>query len=843
MKKISVLCLVLAASLHSFAAQSRVCFLLDLECQEGGQTKYLSETDQDCRKLAKELNRRWVFKEEERCQCARYKEVCNDHTGTYYEADGCADHCTDMTDEQNSEIYECSVETECGGCCPNDKVKCKETEYKLCEPPTEPEVPADKKTCLEPGAHESETKYPSCVCNTNVYKYNETNCGGAALKLTGDSCTGDNGTWYEECTCAPGYTPTYSFNIECDEDDCKYGCDMGNDHDDPLPGDPQLYCWSGASCINPPTINDKCSAEGKADFDYYWTGYTVKSEDTETPPTTYCDNLEVDCDKLGYDTGIAETGVTCKDKTEPYRCMFNHEKVFCATGICYYTAEKACEDENFNSACDTPYEGCYEPTRCKEMKAEEKVYGDDGYQKEPCYSEEHPFIGYVRSYDNDDKGPGPDKYGCYKCVSLKCPVNKEEGIFRLPADDSKDKEVLSDEERCAGFVLDNMFHSGKEYMCKRKGCGLDEDFWDHPNGSQWVEDLRQDLYGENGICAKDDSYIWDKSNAGDEGQYELTNPNCDERRYKTCTSLCKEVPFPGTGSATVTETCTACGNTVNTAWECNANYCKSGSECKTVCSNTYTYTENNIPENSYLSGAFCDGYAGTSQGDCTGTFERRYSSFTCDQGYCKDTDSTGKQEFTTCKKLCDASVYTYTEEVANATMTGECTGYYDTSGGKCGTRTTKYSGFTCHTNYCKSGSECKKVCPAAYKFNADNLPAYATGVTGSPCSGLKYQSGTNCTDTSTNMWYNELNCEGGYEFDKAKGECVEKNTGGGNASRTDCSPCLPPLRNGYVCPAGLEDGSVEDDDWKCDVGKCWRLGSNDCTDTCLCTTSDIANGL
>ena len=86
---------------------------------------------------------------------------------------------------------------------------------------------------------------------------------------------------------------------------------------------------------------------------------------------------------------------------------------------------------------------------------------------------------------------------------------------------------------------------------------------------------------------------------------------------------------------------------------------------------------------------------------CTGCGSTVSTAWKCNSNYCKSGSA--------CKAIC-SSTYKYSTAIANATMTGACTGAKGTSQGNCTSTGTYYSGFTCNTNYCKSGDSCKKIC-------------------------------------------------------------------------------------------------------------------------------------
>jgi len=262
MRKLPWLMLALVMVLYTSIAHSRICFLADTDCQEGKLEVSLSQGI-DCFKQ----NSSWKH-ESKRCNVLTYTSVCNDKTGNYFEETGCTAGYSDMTNPDINGMYTCSTSLECGRCCKDEDLLCK-SEYKVCQSPTKPAQVNANKTCKEK-TEDAVDKFTLCYCDTSEYKYNKSNCGGAGLALDGDSCTGDNGTWYKSCKCASGYTKVTASNIGCPSS-CKYGCSsLGNTTDVPLP-DTSYFCWTGAECAPKPA--NVCPLQGLtqySDFDNYW---------------------------------------------------------------------------------------------------------------------------------------------------------------------------------------------------------------------------------------------------------------------------------------------------------------------------------------------------------------------------------------------------------------------------------------------------------------------------------------------------------------------------------------------------------------------------------------------
>ena len=385
MKKTPVLSLFLAVMLSSTVAQARICFLADLDCQQG-LFEEIKRENHNCK--AKYPS---SFHNSELCFAKTYQSVCNDNYGNYYNETGCQPGYTDMDDPANDEIYYCEDGAlACGRCCPNEKTFCK-PRFELCRdrPPTINDLSSP--SCLEPNGDEADRKYEDCICETQKGKYpfNYENCGEEGLVTGGKECHGDNGSWYEKCVCnaSEGYSKVGREDVGCTEEDCNpNGCySDGNAVDLP---ESQDVCWNGFVCNRPkqPIPQPKCSPSYKSDFDTFWCGYDARGDKR---------NITYDCATLGYDTGYAETGIKCKNGSEPYRCMFDHTKVFCESGLCKYSTEAVCKSLNPNSNCNTnSVDICYNPTSCK-----------SGYYKS-CQHLDNYAAYYI---------VGSDEFGCGTC--------------------------------------------------------------------------------------------------------------------------------------------------------------------------------------------------------------------------------------------------------------------------------------------------------------------------------------------------------------------------------------------------------------------------------------------
>lgn len=379
MKRLSVLCLVAAGVLYSAAAFASVCFLADTKCQEG---KYQISGGDACR----DKNPAWIH-ESKKCSGLVYGGVvCNDATGNYYEEGSCPAGYTDFS-TLDRDKYECTSGLLCDRCCL--EVTCSSS-YQKCENNSVPKSYNAEDVCQD-----KDIKYHDCECRSPyVLK-----CEGTGITTAGDYCIDSDGDQYwTACQCASGYRETTVADVKCPSE-CTNGCsDIGKYYT--LPGSANKVCWEGATCR--PDKKEVCPIVYQSNFDKFWQGYDVAGD---------CQNLTVDCDKLGYNTGTAATGDKCKDGTEPYRCPFDHEAVYCESGIehiapitpaCEFKTKAQCEATYFGSTCVKDGSECWNPNACK-----------SGYGETVGGCGEQGSNGWTLGTK--------DANGCGECVAKTCP--------------------------------------------------------------------------------------------------------------------------------------------------------------------------------------------------------------------------------------------------------------------------------------------------------------------------------------------------------------------------------------------------------------------------------------
>lgn len=435
MRKIPALCLALAAFFYASAAYSRICFLGDLDCQLG---RFEAAEGVPCAEQGGD----WVY-EYDRCSQLVYgAPVCNDSTGNYYAPGTCPTGYTDMYSLSNQDKYICTSSTfgeSCGvKCCKGSSATDEEGDI-MCE--------ADYVVCSNNSVGVGDsctdkdgTKYKECICESTQYPYTCSETGLTANNSY-DSCMDSSGNlYYAQCQCASGYTLTDT--VTC-ENNCA--CDGTIIKPAPqLPGTNQ-YCWQGCRCNDDCEVN-QCLIDFQSDFDTYWGGYDVN---------TKCNNLTIDCATLGYNSGRAGTGTTCKDGTEPYRCPFDHTQVYCESGLessCEFTEKTECETAYFNSVCSIDGAGCYNPTACR-----------TGYGK---------TVEVCSAGDAGNWSLGStDEYGCARCLCETTCIDKvtppanAEPVYEPCSACGSSTQIIIDFTCPTGYVK-----SSDGTSCEKVGC-------------------------------------------------------------------------------------------------------------------------------------------------------------------------------------------------------------------------------------------------------------------------------------------------------------------------------------------------------------------------------------
>ena len=248
--------------------------------------------------------------------------------------------------------------------------------------------------------------------------------------------------WLKSCSCASGWMQTSLVNIKCSTDGDCCACTVGDYTK--LPGT-SYYCWEGSECTDYESCkepDEKCAIASQSDFDKYWSGYDIAGT---------CNNLTVDCAALGYDTCTAGTGVTCKDGTEPYRCPFDHTKVYCESGCsssCEFITEADCELAYFGSNCTKDSAGCYNPTSCK-----------TGYGKTTAQCSNGEAGNWTLG--------SADEYGCALCQCETTCVNK---ISTIPGNATAVYETCTACNQTTQIITDFKCNEGYTKSSDGKSC-------------------------------------------------------------------------------------------------------------------------------------------------------------------------------------------------------------------------------------------------------------------------------------------------------------------------------------------------------------------------------------
>lgn len=433
MKKLPALCLAIAALFYASAADCRICFLGDLDCQEGK----FSADGSVCSDQGGYGS--WI-NEYARCEDLVYGNViCNDYTGNYYEPGRCPDDSVDMDALTNPENYVCKREIFGQDCiehlrccgelgpgpgpgpnpCVEGYVECSD---KFFDCNDYDGTHGEGERCTDnSGANCSEVvKYERCVCDGGYGSGNP--CPDGLEPDTGsDMCRDSDGqTYYDTCTCPDGYYKVSASELATGCSD--YGENGGyptSYHEHAL--EPGYYCWN-KECREIP--DEVCENPHQSDFDKFWKGYDIQGDNQ-------CHNLEIDCATLGYNTCSADINTKCKDGSEPFRCPFDHMRVYCESGCatqkCDYDTQNSCETYNYNSICSKDAEGCWNPTACKT---------DETSNYATSVSACANGVPGDWSLDN------PDDFGCGKC---SCSSNCYDKISssQIPANASPTWEVCS----------------------------------------------------------------------------------------------------------------------------------------------------------------------------------------------------------------------------------------------------------------------------------------------------------------------------------------------------------------------------------------------------------------
>lgn len=342
-----------AILLYSATVSARICFLADTDCQEGD---YGLNEDTIYRCEESPESGDWVLETKLCLEAKSYELVCVDDKN-YYQETGCINgYCSKEEIEKTGNKLEnyFTKQTACENCykylfCKSTFKNCVADGYSYIG-----DVTGSGETCQNIGENcvvTGEKLYEKCNCNASKYQYKKTTCSGRGLSFNTE-CKGDNGE-FGTCACADGYQSNNT---------CDYGVEDSVTTTSISGSKLTCYkCRSKPDCVGYDGWQKNTSAgtvcpSGVASYEAYGTGYCVKCNACSgktsnfdafwkgyyvAPATVYpvqtCVNstgkLTVDCAVLGYDSGTAATGRKCKDGTEPYRCPFNHEAVYCASGL------------------------------------------------------------------------------------------------------------------------------------------------------------------------------------------------------------------------------------------------------------------------------------------------------------------------------------------------------------------------------------------------------------------------------------------------------------------------------------------------------------------------------
>ena len=269
--------------------------------------------------------------------------------------------------------------------------------------------------------------------------------------------------------------------------------------------------------------------------------------------------------------------------------------------------------------------------------------------------------------------------------------------------------------------------------------------------------------------------------------------------------------------------CSGSSATYYSGFTCKSSYCKSGSSCLSCasscssgsdtiasgkcytgtssyrncssCGSKTCYTGQKIAYASCSAAGYKSsktGYCGTAQVSIKGNPGGSCTTLTCYSGG---------------SKVCSATTYPYSSSIANATMSGACTGYTGTSAGSCsGSSTTRYSGFTCKSGYCKVTG--RELTPLALDV-LEPITVDRCVKSYSSCTAAGYKSskvrGQTCTSVTVyNTSCSALTC---YSCRASSSSSSSSSSSGGsiNGCALCCTSGKPYCYNNQCysyCPAG-----------------------------------------
>ncbi|MBQ7304351.1 MAG: hypothetical protein IJW75_05520 [Alphaproteobacteria bacterium] len=372
-------------------------------------------------------------------------------------------------------------------------------------------------TGREPSCEDAEgKKYRSCYCDRDIYKFDKRrDCERRGMVSVGECCTHGANTYCEGCV----------------YDNCK---DLGSlwIEEDEIP--------DGQTCDREQSIE---LVDGS-----YLTCYTDCHDSCELATQEKCEEKYANaiCVK-GYDN--------CWERN---RCKDGFEEIN-GECTCKYTSKEACEEEaGENFVCSPNEVGCYHPDGC-----------DEGYRLVDGVCVQDTKCEYADETDCESTNYHSDCTlvdGCYEPTACKTPY--VDSVTKCGTQGAKGYELVDVVSGCGRCEAKECITKLTEFNCKR-------------NNGAYSKPEETGEYSGDKPCLKcacdtvtaDQKCTWTNSN---KGSATITNKCCNEK-YSVCTSTCEKVTVPENAHSTAT--CTGCGETVATAWECDSSYTKVGDEC------------------------------------------------------------------------------------------------------------------------------------------------------------------------------------------------------------------------------------------------------------------------
>ena len=278
-------------------------------------------------------------------------------------------------------------------------------------------------------------------------------------------------------------------------------------------------------------------------------------------PNTYCEGCVYDnCKDLGslwIEEDKIPDGQKCKEVKEH---TLTDGSVITCYNDCYTPCDiptlEECMTRYPNSECVLVGPDCWEWSKCL-----------DGYslvdgvcvQDKKCEYADETECEKSTNYHLDCTLVD----GCYEPTACKTPY--VDSVTKCGTQGAKGYELVDVVSGCGRCEVKECITTLRKVDCVK-------------NNGAYSEPVETGEYSGDKPCLKcecnaPDSCKWTNSNKGSA----TIGNECCNGKYSVCTSTCEKVTVPENAHSTAT--CTGCGETVTTAWECDSSYTKVGDEC------------------------------------------------------------------------------------------------------------------------------------------------------------------------------------------------------------------------------------------------------------------------